>query len=173
MSEPFIGDIRMFGGNFAPRGWAFCDGQLLAISQNDALFALLGTTYGGDGQTTFALPDFRGRLPVHPGSGPGLTPRFQGEKGGTESVSLTANQLGSHDHGGLRVSAGSATSNDPEGRLPGNSPSLDLWIEDTPSVALAGQSVTTVGNGQPHSNIMPFICVNFIIALFGVFPSQN
>ena len=173
MSQPFVGEIRMFAGNFAPAGWAFCDGQLLAVSQNDALFSLLGTIYGGDGETTFGLPDLRGRVPIHAGTGPGLSPRPLGGRAGVEEVTLTASQLPNHDHGPMQFSSGTGISNDPGGRVPGNSPSVDLWIEDIQAANLDASAVTIRGGSQPHTNLMPTLCVNYIIALFGIYPSRN
>ncbi len=173
MSEPFVGEIRMFAGNFAPRGWAFCDGQLLAVSQNDALFSLLGTIYGGDGRTTFGLPDLRGRIPIHAGSGPGLSQRRLGSKGGAENVTLTVNQLPSHSHQPMQASTGPGTSNDPNDQVPSNSPSVDLWIEEAPFESLSPSALTNKGGSRRHTNLMPFLCINFIIALFGIYPSRN
>lgn len=173
MSEPFVGEIRMFAGNFAPRGWAFCDGQLLAVSQNDALFSLLGTIYGGDGRTTFGLPDIRGRIPIHAGSGPGLSPRRLGAKAGTEKETLTVNELPSHSHGPMKASTAAGQENSPTGRLPANSPSVQLWVEDQLTVNLANSAVSSLGGSRSHSNLMPFLCVNYIIALFGIYPSRN
>lgn len=172
MSEPFVGEIRMFAGNFAPRGWAFCDGQLLAVSQNDALFSLLGTIYGGDGRTTFGIPDVRGRLPIHAGHGPGLSERRLGSKGGAENVTLTVNQLPSHSHP-LHASTAAATGNNPENAFIGESPSIDLFSESTPIESLGSDAVTNVGGSRSHTNLMPFLCVNFIIALFGIYPSRH
>lgn len=162
----------MFAGNFAPRGWAFCDGQLLAVSQNDALFSLLGTTYGGDGRTTFGLPDLRGRIPIHAGTGPGLSPRRLGAKFGTEQETLTANELPSHSHV-LNASTTAANANSPQDALIGESPSIDLFSESAPSVDLAAAAITAVGGSQSHTNLMPFLCVHFIIALFGIYPSRQ
>ncbi len=173
MTTPFIGEIRMFGGNFAPVGWAFCDGQLLAISQNSALFSLIGTIYGGNGQTTFALPDLRGRLPIHAGSGPGLSPRQLGERGGLEEVTLTVNQLPSHDHVPFQVSTVRGNSANPGGSVMAESAQINPYAEDTPGVSLNISSISTAGGSQSHTNVMPFQCVNFIIALFGIFPSPN
>ena len=172
MSEPFVGEIRMFAGNFAPRGWAFCDGQLLAVTQNEALFSLLGTIYGGDGRTTFGLPDMRGRIPIHAGSGPGLTNRRLGVKFGPEKVTLTVNQLPSHTHP-MRASTGVGNSNDPHNKVLSNSPSVDLYIEDPPTSAMAATAITSVGGSQTHNNMAPFLGINFIIALVGIFPSRN
>jgi len=172
MSEPFVGEIRMFAGNFAPRGWAFCDGQLLAVSQNDALFSLLGTIYGGDGRTTFGLPDLRGRIPIHAGSGPGLLPRQLGSKGGSETETITVNQLPSHSHV-MRASTNAASGNDPTGGLIGDSPSVDVFTESSPSVSLAPEAISTVGGSRSHTNLMPFLCIHFIIALLGIYPSRH
>ena len=163
----------MFAGNFAPRGWAFCDGQLLAVSQNDALFSLLGTVYGGDGRTTFGLPDMRGRIPVHAGTGPGLSPRRVGAKAGTERVTLTTNQLPPHDHAPFQVSTRRGNDANPEGNLLSEAAQMSMYIEDPASSALNAQSVTATGGSSPHTNVMPFLCVNFIIALFGIYPSRH
>lgn len=172
MSEPFVGEIRMFAGNFAPRGWAFCDGQLLAVSQNDALFSLLGTVYGGDGRTTFGLPDLRGRIPLHAGHGPGLSERRLGSKGGEEKVTLTVNQLPSHSHP-FQATSAAGTDNNPQGKQVGESSSVDLYFEGTPTVDMAQQAITETGGSQSHANLMPFLCVHFIIALFGIYPSRH
>jgi len=172
MSEPFVGEIRMFAGNFAPRGWAFCDGQLLAVSQNDALFSLLGTVYGGDGRTTFGLPDLRGRLPIHAGTGPGLSPRRLGAKGGAESVTLTNNQLPSHSHGyhGTTSAGGQAS---PGGNIAASRVNDPLYVEDATSVNMSTNAISTTGGSRSHTNLMPFLCVNFIIALVGIYPSRH
>ncbi len=174
MSEPFVGEIRMFAGNFAPRNWAFCDGQLLSIASNDALFSLLGTIYGGDGRTTFGLPDLRGRIPVHAGSGPGLTPRNLGSKGGQENVTLTLNQIPSHTHT-LTGSSLAGQGGSPAGAVPAQS-TVGVYVRN-PNVAairpLNDASITSVGGSQAHTNLMPFQCVNFIIALFGIYPSRS
>lgn len=162
----------MFAGNFAPQGWAYCDGQLLAVSQNDALFSLLGTVYGGDGRTTFGLPDLRGRLPIHHGSGPGLTPRNLGSKSGSETATVTTPQLPSHDHG-LMASTAPGSASDPAGSVPAESPSVSLYIEEAPTVPMNAAAVTITGGGQSHANIQPFLCIHFIIALFGVYPSRS
>lgn len=171
MSEPFVGEIRMFAGNFAPRGWAFCDGQLLAVSQNDALFSLLGTIYGGDGRTTFGLPDLRGRIPIHAGTGPGLSNRRLGAQGGAENVTLAVNQLSNHGHP-LQSSANVATSTNPAdnafNRSVGDAYTSDL----TPQNMNAGV-VSTIGGSQSHTNLMPYLCINFIIALVGIYPSRQ
>jgi microcystin-dependent protein len=171
MSEPFVGEIRMFAGNFAPRGWAYCDGQLLAVSQNDALFSLLGTIYGGDGRTTFGLPDLRGRIPVHAGSGPGLSPRRLGAKLGTESETLTVNQLPSHGHP-LQATTTAATQRQPLGNALATSTG-QVYTELLDPQAMSPSSIGAVGGGGSHSNLMPFLCVHFIVALVGIYPSRH
>ena len=172
MSEPFVGEIRIFAGNFAPRGWAFCDGQLLAVSQNDALFSLLGTIYGGDGRTTFGLPDMRGRIPIHAGHGPGLSERRLGAKGGAENVTLTVNQMPSHGHP-LRASSDLASAASPQGAVVSQSTLVDLYIIDPPNTDMNAGSISSVGGSRSHTNLSPFLCVNFIIALFGIYPSRH
>lgn len=172
MSEPFVGEIRMFGGNFAPRGWAFCDGQLLATSQNDALFSLLGITYGGDGRTTFGLPDMRGRIPLHQGSGTGLTPRRLGSKSGSENVTLTANQLASHNHD-LNANTAAATGSAPQGKVTAESSAPKIYAGQNQNQTLSQEALASAGGSQPHTNLMPTLCVNFIVALFGIYPSRN
>ena len=166
--EPFIAQIIMFGGNFAPRGWALCDGALLAISQNSALFSILGTTYGGDGRSTFGLPDLRGRFPLHPGSGAGLTSRSLGQKGGSESHILTLNQLPSHGH------TMQASSDDGEDTSPvGNFMAVS---DDRNYIGTSGSSMGSTndtGGSQAVDHMSPFQAVNFIIALVGTFPSRN
>lgn len=164
----------MFAGNFAPRSWAYCDGQLLAVSQNDALFSLFGTIYGGDGRTTFGLPDLRGRVPVHQGSGPGLTPRKLGQKGGAETVTLSASQIPGHSHA-LPASSQPATGGNPAGGVPAQSTVSGYLTNPNPlSVRpLANATIASVGGSQSHNNMMPFQCVTFIVCLFGVYPSRN
>lgn len=171
MSEPFVGEIRMFAGNFAPRSFAFCDGQLMAISQNDALFSLFGTIYGGDGRTTFGLPDLRGRVPIHMGSGPGLTPRSIGTMGGSENVTLTANEVGSHNHGFV-ASTDPAGDASPAGNVTAKPSGANLYGTGAAS-AMDGSSITPTGSGQSHTNLMPTQCINFIVALFGIYPSRQ
>lgn len=172
MSEPFVGEIRMFAGNFAPRGWAFCDGQLLAVSQNDALFSLLGTIYGGDGRTTFGLPDMRGRIPVHAGTGPGLSNRRLGAKGGAETVTLTTNQLASHSHS-LNAATGGTAQASPVGNLPGSDRTV-MYVNTNDRAGTFANPVTGFkGGSRAHTNLMPFLCVNFIVALFGIYPSRQ
>ena len=173
MSEPFVGEIRMFAGDFAPRGWAFCDGQLLAVSQNDALFSLLGTIYGGDGRTTFGLPDLRGRLPMHAGSGPGLSPRRLGAKAGAENVTLTVNQLPNHNHGPVGCTNDLGTVRSAENAIPALTTAEDIYGPGGDPTNMSSSAVTQVGGSRSHSNLMPFLCVNFIIALFGIYPSRN
>ncbi|MCA9733419.1 MAG: phage tail protein [Deferribacteres bacterium] len=172
MSEPYVGEIRMFAGSFAPLGWAFCEGQLLAVSQNDVLFSLLGTIYGGDGRTTFGLPDFRGRIPVHAGQGPGLSPNPLGAKGGQEHVTLVKEQLPTHSH---TLNASTATGNESAaaGNTVSESPQIALYLEDAPGVGLNPAALTPNGASQSHTNMMPSLCLNFIIALYGIYPQRN
>ncbi len=172
MSEPFVGEIRMFAGNFAPRGWAFCEGQLIAVSQNEALFSLLGTIYGGDGRTTFGLPDMRGRIPLHQGTGPGLSNRRLGAKSGQEQVTLTSNQLPSHTHT-INGSSADANVNAPAGMVPSKALTVSLYSTADPAADFAASAVGNAGGSQAHSNLMPTLCVNFIIALFGIYPSRS
>jgi microcystin-dependent protein len=172
MSDPYIGEIRMFGGNFAPRNWALCDGQLIAISSNSALFSLLGTIYGGDGRTTFALPDMRGRLAIHQGTGPGLSNRRIGNRAGQETVTLTANTVGSHTHN-LNVSSSIGTTTNGSSSFVGVSSTMRFYRPVAGNTNLSVPTISPVGNSQAHANTMPFQCVNFIIALQGVFPSRN
>ncbi len=172
MSEPFVGEIRMFAGNFAPRGWAYCDGQLLAVSQNDALFSLLGTIYGGDGRTTYGLPDLRGRIPLHQGQGPGLSSRKLGSKGGGEKVTLTTNQLASHTHD-FNANTAAQTGSAPQGKVLADPAPGRLFRDVAQNVNLASTSIANTGGGQPHTNLMPTLCVHFIVALFGIYPSRN
>lgn len=169
MADPYIGEIRMFGGNFAPVGWAFCAGQTLPISEFDSLFTLIGTTYGGDGQETFALPDLQGRIPVHPGNGIAL-----GEQSGTESVTLTNQQIPVHTHPMIACSD-PGTLPDPANNLLArtSTPGVFLYIDEVPDVSLNNQAVTPDGGSQPHTNVAPFLCISYIISLYGIFPSQN
>jgi microcystin-dependent protein len=174
MSEPFVGEIRMFAGNFAPRGWAFCDGQLLAVSQNDALFSLFGTIYGGDGRTTFGLPDLRGRIPIHAGTGtgPGLSQRRLGSKGGEEKVTLTVNQLPSHGHP-MQGSTGNGLDANPAGNVLASSTVLEPYYVGAADENMAASAITNIGGSRSHTNLMPYLCVNFIVALFGIYPSRQ
>jgi microcystin-dependent protein len=166
MSTPYIGEIRMFAGNFAPNGWMLCQGQVLPISQYDTLFQLIGTTYGGDGHTTFALPDLQGRIPVHPG--PGFT---LGEKTGTETVTLNLNQLPAHTHTATGQS-GAGDQGSPAGNTWAQS-TLNQFSNAAADATMNPASIQAAGGSQPHENRMPYLAINFIIALFGVFPTQN
>jgi len=172
MSSPYVGEIRMFGGNFAPAGWMFCEGQILAISENEVLFNLIGTTYGGDGETTFALPDLRGRLPIHMGSGPGGASFIIGEHAGVESVTLTVNQIPAHSHA-FNATTNVADSNSPNNNLPAQPPVILEYFGAAPSSPLSAQSAGATGGSQPHDNLQPYLCISFIISLFGIFPSQT
>ncbi|MCB1053686.1 MAG: phage tail protein [Acidobacteria bacterium] len=172
MSEPFVGEIRMFAGNFAPRGWAFCDGQLLAVSQNDALFSLLGTIYGGDGRTTFGLPDLRGRLPLHAGHGPGLSERRLGAKAGDEKETLTVNQMPSHGHD-MQGSNQNSLFAAPTDRVVATQTQIDLYKTLDADSNMAASAITHIGGSRSHTNLMPFLCVHFIIALVGIYPSRH
>jgi microcystin-dependent protein len=169
MAQPYVGEIRMFAGNFAPAGWMFCEGQLISIAENEVLFQLIGTTYGGDGESSFALPDLRGRLPIHQGNGFILA-----ETGGAEEITLTVSQIPAHSHPLLGTSNVAADGN-PGGRVVGEVGSAGgfLYLEDTPTVSLAPQAISSVGGSQPHTNFQPYLCVNFIISLFGIFPSPT
>lgn len=175
MSQPFIGEIRMFGGNFAPAGWAFCDGQLLPISENEALFNLIGTTYGGDGQETFGLPNLGGRIPVSAGTSRTGTTYTYGEMAGTESVTLTTQQIPVHTHAALG-STDPATSNSPQNTVPASLPvaaGQNPYGTDPPPAGLLAGSISPAGGSQPHENCQPFLVISFIISLFGIYPSQN
>ena len=162
----------MFGGNFAPAGWALCQGQLMPISENETLFQLIGTTYGGDGQETFALPDLQGRAPMHMGQGPGLQNYQIGQNGGVETVTLNGNQTPVHNHAFL-ASLSAATSTDPTNQVIAQSSQIHLFTEDVVSKQMNPASLTPVGGSQPHDNLQPFLVVNFIISLFGIFPSPT
>src|ERR1700761_101756 len=169
MAQPYVGEIRMFAGNFAPAGWMFCEGQLLPISEYETLFNLIGTTYGGDGQSTFALPDLRGRLPIHQGNGFTLA-----ETGGVETVTLTVSQIPSHSHPFLGTT-NVGTQNQPQGETVAQSPTTNAFPYGTtsPITTLAPASITSTGGSQPHDNFQPYLCLDFIISLFGIFPSQT
>jgi len=171
MSEPFIAEIRIFAGTFAPRGWAFCNGQLLPIAQNTALFSLIGTTFGGDGRTTTALPDLRARVPMHPGSGPGLASRRLGERGGTPEVTLTEAQMPGHTHS-ANATVDIATGVSPEDRLPARAPDQNTAYGFGGPVDMAPDMLKPAGGGQPHQNRQPYLAMNFIIALVGLYPSR-
>jgi microcystin-dependent protein len=198
MADPFLGEIRMFAGTFAPRGWAFCNGQLLSVSQNSALFAILGTTYGGNGQTTFALPNLQGRAPVHAGQSPGTSRYTLGEVGGTENVTLTINELPAHNHtvalsgtGDVNVALGACTTNGSvptpgpttvPAKVPGGLSGVNAYSTTPDTTLLPVHTTTTVnvtgntgivGNNLPVPIVQPYVVVNFIIAIEGVFPSRN
>lgn len=174
MSEPFIAEIRIFAGNFAPRGFAFCNGQLLPIAQNTALFSIIGTIYGGDGRTTTGLPNLQGRAPMHPGSGPGLTQRRLGETGGATTVTLTEAQMPNHNHT-MRAAAFPADLQSPSPDRAMTRSSVDAYQTDSTSnlVVMATEALPPAGGSQPHNNRQPFLALNFIIALTGVFPSRS
>jgi microcystin-dependent protein len=167
MAQPYVGEIRMFAGNFAIAGWMFCEGQLLPISENETLFQLIGTTYGGDGQSTFGLPDLRGRIPIHQGNGFTLA-----ESGGVETVTLTVAQMASHTHPMLATTS-IANDSSPSPNVLAQTGTFDGYQSSPPTIPMAAQAVSTVGGSQPHNNFQPYLCVNFIISLFGIFPSQT
>ena len=173
MGEPYVGEIRMFAGNFNPNGWMFCEGQLLPISENDSLFTLIGTTYGGDGQETFALPDLRGRLPVHMGTGASGT-FVLGESAGAEEITLTTAQIPAHTHPLLCAASGGTPNSNPAGGYWGPSDQTQYSLQ-AGTVQMGNPAITggASGGSQPHTNFMPYLCINFIISLFGVFPSQT
>jgi len=171
VADPYIGEIRMFGGNFAPVGWAFCEGQTLPISENDALFTLIGTTYGGDGQETFNLPDLQSRIPIHQGTGPGLSSHVIGEAAGVESVTLTTQQIPVHNHAFI-ASTATGTQNTPVNNMVASSAS-NRFRPGIPADPFPPTLIQPAGGSQPHENLMPYICINYIISLFGIFPSQT
>lgn len=173
MAEPYVGEIRLFAGNFAPVGWAFCDGSMLSIAENEVLFNLIGTTYGGDGQTTFALPDMRGRVPLHQGTGLNLSPRVMGQSAGVEQVTLSAAQLPSHNHQLNATTNAASAGSGVAGSLTGAATATNFYGVTPGGGALASQAMLTSGGGQPHNNLAPFLGLNFIISLFGIFPSQG
>jgi microcystin-dependent protein len=175
MSEPFVAEIRIFAGNFAPRGWAFCNGQLLPISQNTALFSLIGTTYGGDGRTTTALPNLQGRAPMHPGRGPGLTARVLGQSGGVEMISLSEAQMPNHTHA-LRASSVAADeegTTSPVNNAPGEPEIAHAMYGAADNLTPMADVLQSNGGSQPHNNMQPFTAMNFIIALQGLYPSRS
>lgn len=175
MSDPFIGEIKMVGFSFAPYGWAFCNGQILSIQQNSALFALLGTTYGGDGKTTFGLPNLQGHVPIGFGAGPGLTPRTLGETDGSAAVTLNTSQMPLHSHTPLGTTGNDAAS--PEGHtwgtLAGGRTPPPAYQSGTPNVSMHPAALASAGNNIPHNNLQPYLAVNFVIALQGIFPSRS
>src|SRR5881397_563739 len=159
MAQPYVGEIRMFAGNFAPEGWMFCEGQLLPISENETLFQLIGTTYGGDGQSTFGLPDLRGRLPLHQGGGFILA-----ETGGAEEITLTVSQITAHSHP-MQASSGISTQPTGQANVLGKITNIDLYSGDSPDTNMSPVAVTATGGSQPHTNFQPYLCVDFIISL--------
>jgi microcystin-dependent protein len=167
VAQPYVGEIRMFAGTFNPAGWAFCNGQLMPISENETLFQLIGTTYGGDGESTFALPNLQGRVPIHQGNG-----FILGETGGVESVTLTVQQIPSHTHV-LLGSADIANSPNPGTNMVARSGQLQAFLNSNPSVAMAPQFLGPDGGSQPHTNFQPYLCINFIISLFGIYPPPS
>ncbi|WP_431470556.1 phage tail protein [Sphingosinithalassobacter sp. LHW66-3] len=167
MAQPYLGEIRMFAGNFAPAGWMLCEGQLIPISENETLFQLIGTTYGGDGQSTFQLPDLRGRVPIHMGDGFILA-----ETGGAEEVTLTASQIPMHTHN-LVGSSGNGSQSSPLNNYLASSTLVRPYASETPDTLLAATSIGATGGSQPHTNMQPYLCINFIISLFGLFPSPT
>lgn len=175
MAQPYVGEIRMFAGNFPPAGWMFCDGSTLSIAENEVLFQLIGTTYGGDGQETFQLPNLASRVPIHMGTGPDGTTYTIGEMAGVEQVTLTTQQIPNHTHAVLAGNA--ASSQMPGGAIFAPATSAQAGVKmygvDTPLVSLNPNSVTQVGGNQPHENCQPFLCINFIISLYGIFPSPT
>jgi microcystin-dependent protein len=174
MSEPFLAEIIMFGGNFAPRGWAFCQGQILSIAQNTALFSLLGTTFGGNGQTTFALPDYRGRVPVGTGQGPGLPSMNLGQLGGEPTHTLIITEMPAHNHQfSLPASTSDSTAKNPSGNVPGATANPVYGAASTINAAMAPGSSGIAGGSQPHNIMQPYIGMNFIIAVEGIYPSRN
>jgi microcystin-dependent protein len=166
MAQPYVGEIRMFAGNFAPAGWMFCEGQLLPISENETLFQLIGTTYGGDGESTFALPDLRGRLPIHQGNGVAFA-----ESGGAEEITLTTQQIPAHNHAFVATTA-TGTSPNAGGNVASAPGNISLYRQTAANTAMA-QAIAPVGGSQPHTNFQPYLCVDFIISLFGIFPSPT
>ncbi|AZO40327.1 phage tail protein [Mesorhizobium sp. M7D.F.Ca.US.005.01.1.1] len=167
MAQPYVGEIRIFAGNFAPAGWMFCEGQLLPISENETLFQLIGTTYGGDGESTFALPDMRGRLPMHQGNSFVLA-----ETGGVEEVTLTVQQMAAHTHPFL-ASQNTAGGSSPTGNTVGQVGATQIYREAAAASPMSSLSGSLTGGNQPHTNFQPYLCVNFIISLFGIFPSPT
>lgn len=173
MATPYVGEIRMFAGNFAPLGWLFCDGQLVPISEFETLFNLIGTTYGGDGEQTFALPNITGRVPLHTGSGPGLSSYLIGETGGSESVTLNGPQSGGGHTHQLLASLDPGTSPNPAGEVLATGSNVQVYALAAPDGTMSAGTISTVGGGQPHENLQPYLAIRFIISLFGVFPSPT
>lgn len=172
MAQPYVGEIRMFAGNFAPAGWMFCEGQILPISENETLFNLIGTTYGGDGESTFGLPNLASRVPMHFGTGPDGVNYQLAESSGVESVTITSQTTPRHTHTFLG-STNAANTGNPSGKVIAQAAGVSYMIIDANEVNMAPQAVTNVGGSQPHENCQPFLCINYIISLFGIFPSQT
>lgn len=170
--NPYLGEIRIMAFQFAPKGWALCDGQLLSIQSNTALFSILGTTYGGNGTTTFALPNLQSRIPIHAGQGQGLSPYTQGQVGGFESVTLTTQQLPQHNHN-VNVLGVNAGTNKAANNYLADSTSGNVYTTSAPNATLNPNALTNTGNNQPHANIEPYLCVSFCIATQGIFPPRN
>lgn len=168
----YVGEIRLFAGNFAPNGWMFCEGQTMPIAENEVLFQLIGTTYGGDGQETFNLPNLASRVPIHMGTSPSGTTYQLGEMAGTEQETLTVQQIPSHSHP-LLGSTGNGTQATPAGNFLASTTVITMYAPETANVPFSSQAITPAGGSQPHENTQPFLCINFIISLFGVFPSQT
>lgn len=172
MAQPYVGEIRIFAGNFAPAGWMFCDGSLLPIAENEVLFQVIGTTYGGDGQETFALPDLRSRIPIHYGTSPEGTIYQLGDRGGAEEVTLTTNQIPSHSH--AMVANGTvASSSIPDNNIYAATTGFDAYIAAPDGGYMPANTLGSAGSSQPHTNMQPYLCINYIISLFGIFPSQT
>jgi len=171
MGQPYVGEIRMFAGNFAPVGWMFCQGQSLSIAENEVLFTLIGTTYGGDGQNTFNLPDLASRVPVHMGTGGGSS-YIIGQSSGTEAVTLTTSQIPAHNHV-LQANSAAGTQGSPQAAVGGMQASLLPYANQAPTINMGANALGLTGGSQPHDNMVPFLCINFIISLFGVFPSPT
>jgi microcystin-dependent protein len=172
MADPFVSEIRIFPFNFPPTGWAFCDGQLMPISQNTALFSLLGTYYGGDGKSTFALPDLGARVPVNQGQGSGLSDYYLGQAGGDETVTLQQAEMPAHNHA-LNVVTDTATERQPQNQLFATGDGVNIYDTQTPTAQLAATAVGTSGNNQPHNNLQPYLVLNFCLAMQGVFPPRG
>jgi microcystin-dependent protein len=173
MAQPYVGEIRMFAGNFPPSGWMFCDGSQLAISENETLFQLIGTTYGGDGESTFNLPDLRGRVPIHQGTNPNTGTNYQmAEASGVETVTLTTQQIPQHNHALLATQL-AGTQPNPGGNILANSQGPQPYLQENPDGNLNAQALTPAGGSQPHENLQPYLGINFVISLFGIFPSPT
>jgi microcystin-dependent protein len=172
MADPFVAEIRIFPFNFAPKGWAFCDGQILPLSQNTALFSLLGTTYGGDGKSNFALPNMQGNAPMHPGQGPGLSLHDLGEVGGSDTVSLLQSEIPSHSHA-VNASGAEGTIGSPNDQLVASGVGVNMYTTSLNAASLNPNAVATAGGDQPHNNLQPYLTLNFNIALQGVFPPRS